>query len=178
MEDYFSDNKVVYWSKLLPDALIPQKHLEDAGYDIYATFEEAFIIIEPFKTGLIPTALSWASSPDFYLQLHERSSTGLRGLKVSGGIIDSGYRGEIQVAIFNANDRAVVFSPYSESEVRKKLKHRPDADTFLFYSTSKAIAQGIIHRVEDITIKEIDISELKQIPSMRGENGWGSSNKN
>ena len=47
----------------------------------------------------------------------------------------------------------------------------------LIYSTKKAIAQGIIHRVENMKVNEISYKELLKIPSSRGDNGWGSSNK-
>ena len=106
------------------------------------------------------------------MQIEERSSTGIKGIKKSAGIIDSGYRGEIKVAIFNANNKPIIFSPYSENEVKKMII----LDDFIYYSTSKAIAQGIIHRVEKLNSKEIEYDKLLQIPSKRGENGWGSTN--
>lgn len=181
--NYFENKNMIYWAKVKPEALIPKKERENAGYDIFATFEEDFIIIYPFSTGIIPTGIAWASDCDYYLQIEERSSTGLRGIKTSGGVIDSGYRGEIKVTIFNANDKPLVFSAYSEDKVKNILlnnidKYKVDVNNFIFYSTSKAIAQGIVHRVEDMQTKEISLKALQEIPSMRGDNAWGSSNKN
>lgn len=171
--DPFKENNTIYWAKLRPDAVIPSKEFEDAGYDIYATFEEDYIIIEPFKTKLIPTGLSWACSPDFYMQIVERSSSGTLGLKISAGVLDSGYRGEIKVALYNATGKTLVLSLYGEDEVKKMT----GLDDFIYYSTSKAIAQGIIHRVEHMNAKEISRDALLEIPSKRGEKGWGSTNK-
>lgn len=171
--EYFEEKNRVYWAKLRADALIPKRKEENAGYDFYAAFDDDYIMIEPFKVGIIPTGISWAASEEYYLQLEERSSTGIKGMKICGGIIDSGYRGEIKVALYNANTFPIVLSLLGEEEVRKKL---PGKD-FMFYSTSHSIAQGIIHRVEKMNEKEISIEALRQIPSERGDNGFGSSNK-
>ena len=171
--DYFENRNRIYWAKLRADAIIPTKKAENAGYDFYASFDEDYILIEPFKVALIPTGISWASSEDYYLQLEERSSTGSKGMKICGGIVDSGYRGEIKVALYNANSYPIVLSLYGEEEIRKKIKDRD----FMYYSTAKAIAQGIIHRVEKMDEKEISIKALQEIPSERGDKGFGSSNK-
>ncbi len=107
------------------------------------------------------------------MQIEERSSTGVKGIKRNAGVIDSGYRGEIKIAIFNANDIPLIFSDIGENDVRRKY---PDLDKFIFYSTSKAIAQGVIHRVEDMSVKEISLKALQEIPSVRGEGAFGSTN--
>lgn len=171
--DFFENSNTIYFAKIRGDALIPRKEDENAGYDIYACLEDDILIIPPYKTGLVPTGIAWACSQEFYMQLEERSSTGLKGLKRSGGVIDSGYRGEIKVAIFNANDIPVVFATIGEEDVRRKY---PDLEKFIFYSTSKAIAQGVIHRVEEMETKEISLKALQEIPSVRGDKAWGSSN--
>ncbi len=175
----FKEENMIYFAKTRPDALIPTKEEENAGYDLFAAFDEDYIIVRPFKTSLIPTGIAWACSPKFYMQIEERSSTGTKGIKKSSGVVDSGYRGEIKVAIFNANDKPLVFSPYQESYVKEKIMANEkdiDVNDIIFYTTSKAIAQGIIHRVEEMKTKEISLQALKQIPSKRGEKGWGSTN--
>ena len=137
--DIFEEN-TIYFAKMRADALIPHKEREDAGYDIYAAFDEDYIIIKPYSTGLVPTGIAWASSEEYYMQFDERSSTGLKGLKISGGIIDSGYRGEFKVALFNANSKPLVLSPLFEKDIKEKLKENEKIEDFIFYSTSKAIA--------------------------------------
>jgi len=174
MQEPFANKNQIYFAKLRGDAIIPKKERENAGYDIYAAFDEEFILIEPYKTKLVPTGIAWACSEEYYMQIEERSSTGTKGIKKSSGVIDSGYRGEIKIAIFNANDIPLVFSEYGEESMR--LKH-PELGEFLYYSTSKAIAQGIIHRVEEMQSREISLEALQSIPSKRGEKGWGSTNK-
>lgn len=171
--DYFETINTIYFAKLRGDALIPRKERENAGYDIYACLEDDILIVPPYKTVLVPTGIAWACSEEYYMQIEERSSTGIKGIKKSSGVIDSGYRGEIKIAIFNANDIPIIFATVGEDDVRRKY---PDLDKFIFYSTSKAIAQGVIHRVEDMVTKEISLKALQEIPSKRGDNGWGSTN--
>ena len=172
MREPFADKNQIYFAKVRGNAIIPRKERENAGYDIYATIEEDFLIIEPYKTKLVPTGIAWACSEDYYMQIEERSSTGTKGIKRSCGVVDSGYRGEIKIAIFNANDVPLVFSEYSEELLRKR---HPELGEVIFYSTCKAIAQGVIHRVEEMKVKEISLEALESIPSKRGEGGWGSS---
>ena len=174
MKDYFKDIKNIYFAKRNEKAIIPSKKDEDAGYDFYACFDEDYIEIAPFETKLVPTGLSWACSPEFYLQIEERSSTGVKGIKRSAGIVDSGYRGEIKVAITNVNNKTLIFSNIEESQLRTKYNIFND---ILFYSTQKAIAQGIIHRVENMNVQTIPLEELLSISSDRGDKGFGSSNK-
>ena len=162
--NYFENSRKVYFAKMKADAILPSKKDEDAGYDFYACFEEPFIMLEPLETKLIPTGLAWACSPEFYLQIEERSSTGIKGIKRSAGIIDSGYRGEIKIAITNTN--------VSEEELLGKVP-----ENALIYNTKKAIAQGIIHRVEKIEITELPLNELLTISSERSDKGFGSTNK-
>ena len=146
----------IYFSKVKQKAIIPSKELENAGYDFYACFDEDFMEIKPFTTKLIPTGIAWASSPKYYLQIEERSSTGSKGIKKSAGVVDSGYHGEIFIAVTNSNDKPIVIS---------KLTY------------SKAIAQGVVHEVPVLEIEEIPYEELLKIESKRGTGALGSSNK-
>ncbi len=166
----------IYFSKLNDKAIIPSKKDEDAGYDIYACFDEDFIIIKPFETHLVPTGIAWACPPEYYMQIEERSSTGTKGIKKGAGILDSGYRGEIKIAIYNSRTNNLILSNLEETILKQKY---PEIfkESYLYYNTNKAIAQGIIHRVEKFDIQELTYDNLLSIPSERGTNGWGSSGK-
>ena len=37
----------LYFAKVNPNAIIPSKRLEDAGYDLYACFDEDYMVIQP-----------------------------------------------------------------------------------------------------------------------------------
>ena len=173
-KNYFKDTKNVYFAKRNEKAVLPSKEEENAGYDFYAFFDEDYLEIPPFETKLVPTGISWACSPEFYLQIEERSSTGSKGIKRSAGVVDSGYRGEIKIAITNVNNKPLIISNIDESQLRNKYNIFYD---IIFYSTQKAIAQGIIHRVEKMNVSTLPLEELLSIPSSRGDKGFGSSNK-
>ena len=89
----------IKFAKVRENAIIPTKRDEDAGFDLYVCFDEDYIMINPLETKLIPTGIAVAIPTDYYFQIEERGSTGSRGIKKSAGVIDSGYRNEIFVAI-------------------------------------------------------------------------------
>lgn len=168
------NKRKIFFAKLKDKAIIPNKKDENAGYDVFACFDDEFIKIEPHETKLIPLGIAWACNKNFYMQIEERSSTGLKGLKRSAGIVDSGYRGELKVEIHNANIFPVYISNISENELVSKEKIK---GKFLYYSTQNAIAQAVIHKVEKTRVKEINYDNLLKIKSTRMKEGWGSSNK-
>ena len=89
-------------------AKIPSKNNEDAGYDIYACFEEPYITIDPLETVNIPTGIASALPNTHYFQIQERGSTGTKGMKYGAGVIDSGYRGEWFIPITNCSYKTIV----------------------------------------------------------------------
>lgn len=193
-------NDLVF-AKVRPDAIIPTKEKENAGYDIYACFEEDFIIIPAHTTKLIPTGIASAVSDKYYLQVHERGSTGSKGMKYGAGVVDSSYRGEIFVCINNVNSNDIVISKLDKKELFDKYgktydfgtdiriirygnrdfdciyEEDPEYYELIIYPYSKAIAQLVVHEVPEMNVKEITYEELKSIPSKRGVGALGSSGK-
>lgn len=190
----------LYFAKVRPDAIIPSKDDENAGYDIYACFDEDYMIIPCHKTGLIPTGIAAAVSDKYYLQVHERGSTGSKGMKYGAGVIDSSYRGEIFICLNNVNLNDIVISKLDKKELFDKygetdgftgerfIRYGKDEFDLIFeeddvyykpviYPYSKAIAQLVVHEVPVMDAREISYEELKAIPSKRGTGALGSSGK-
>lgn len=161
----------IYWAKVRPDAVIPTKRDEDAGYDIYANFSENELIISPFSTELVPTGIASRLSENLYFQIEERGSTGSKGIKKSAGVIDGNYNGEWFVAITNCNNKPLVITKEEES-FTKYLE-----EDYIVYPYSKAIAQAVLHTVPVATTQEITYEELKALPTNRGNGALGSSGK-
>ena len=46
---------VIKFAKVRPTAIIPAKRIEDAGFDIYANFEDDFILIPPHVILMFPS---------------------------------------------------------------------------------------------------------------------------
>lgn len=152
------------------DYKIPTKRVEDAGYDVYPSFEEDNFIIEAHQTRLVPTNLASALPCNYYFQVEERGSTGSKGIKKSAGVVDSGYRGEIFIAITNCNSKDLYISKYSNETERA-------FPNVIVYPYGKAIAQLVLHEVPQLESEEISYEELMAIPSERGMGSRGSSGK-
>lgn len=173
------DDKI-YFAKLRPDAILPTKRLEDAGYDFYACFDDDFFMIEPFKTRPVPTGIASAFSSKFYLQVEERSSTGKIGIKKSSGVFDSGYRGEYFILTYNTNNKPFVITKIDESEIAELVNINGKdykKEEVIFYPYKKAICQIVAHIVPQLDVQELSYDDLLKIESERGVNGFGSSGK-
>jgi dUTP pyrophosphatase len=55
----------IKFAKVSEGAKIPSKREEDAGYDIYACFEEDCMVIRPHTSVFIPTGIATAFDNDY-----------------------------------------------------------------------------------------------------------------
>ena len=98
--------------KLTNNAVIPTKaHFDDSGYDLYSSEE---VVIDAGTRKLIHTGIVLKIPNGFEGCIRPRSELSLhRGLTVlnSPGTIDSNYRGEIEVIIFNSGNEKFVIKP-------------------------------------------------------------------
>lgn len=181
-------NTKIYFAKVRPEATIPSKRNEDAGYDIYACFDEDYMVIAPHETKLIPTGIASVCDKEYCFILKERGSTGTKGLAQRCGVIDSGYRNEWFVPITNENPYPVVIhksdcNPYDIPEVEELVSNtpvyllRPLNDIIKTYPYEKAIAQAMVVPVPQTEVVEITLDELNEFESERGEGALGSSGK-
>lgn len=131
--------------RLRPEATLPTKaYPSDAGYDLYASHNG---MICGHCVGSIHTAIAVEIPPGYAMIIKGRSSLAFGGLTPFGGVIDSGYRGEVKVLLYNTFD-----SPFT-------------------YAKGDRIAQALIVPVADWAVEEV--KELSASP--RGGNGFGSS---
>ena len=165
----------VKFAKVRPTAKIPTKRDEDAGYDIYADFEEPFILINPHETVMIPTGIASACDTDFCFVLKERGSTGTKGMAQRAGLIDSGYRSEWFVPITNTTDDYIMIakSDNTSTDVFGSIPMKK----IIRYPYEKAICQALVVPVPTVDVEEYTYEELLAIPSSRGTGALGSSGK-
>ena len=163
----------IKFAKVKPNAIIPTKRVEDAGFDLYACLDELidWICIPPHTSQLIPTGSASACDADWAVIFRERGSTGVKNMKINAGVIDSGFRGEYFISLYNGNDVPVYITKYMDGE------QAPEPKNAILYPASKAIAQALIIPVPEVNVEEISYEELKDIPSERGVGALGSSNK-
>jgi dUTP pyrophosphatase len=134
--------------KIHPEAQIPKyAHDGDAGLDLH-TIEP--VELEPGERKSIPLGIAM-EIPDGYVGLMwDKSGLSHKyGIKTFGGVIDSGYRGEIHAGVMNLSDK------------------------YFKFEKGHKIAQILIQRVEHADI--IEVAELSD--TERGEGGFGSTGK-
>jgi dUTP pyrophosphatase len=168
----------VKFAKVRPDAIIPSKRDEEMGFDIYACFDEDYIVINPHETKLIPTGIASACDPGYGFLLFERGSTGSKGIARRCGVIDSGYRNEWFIGLTNTTNKKLFISKLSNQELAMALWISEDIVlNSIVYPYSKAIAQALVVPVPKVEVKEMPYEELKSIESARGLGALGSSGK-
>ena len=93
------------FKRIHPDAVLPAyAHPSDAGMDIRSV---ADMTVPARGRALVPTGLVGLLPPLYEAQVRMRSGLALKhGITVlnTPGTIDSGYRGEIGVILFNSSD--------------------------------------------------------------------------
>lgn len=91
--------KTIPFKKLDQRATLPTRaHTDDAGLDIYLLES---VTLEPGAGSALKTGVAMALDIGYVALIADRSSLGKKGLKTLGGVIDAGYRGEIQVLVRN-----------------------------------------------------------------------------
>lgn len=165
------NNQIIYFAKLKETAIIPSKREEDGAFDIYACFEEDYIVIAPHETRMVATGLASAFSPNYVAILKERGSNGSKGIGQRAGVVDSGYRGEWFVPLTNHNTVPLVIM---------KETYTGDKAAFgdaIIYPYEKGISQCIMVEVPQLKAEEISYEELLKFESERGTGMLGSSGK-
>ena len=170
----------IYFAKMREGAKIPTKKAEDAGYDVYALFDGDFFVIEPGETRAVPTGLAAAFNKKYYAQVEERSSMAKLGIKKSGGVIDSGYRGEYLIMTYNTNKVPFVISKIAKDDLPNEFEvggKKYNKDQTIIYPYTKAICEIVLQIVPQLKEKEVTYEELCKFESERKTGGFGSSNK-
>ncbi len=134
--------------KFSPDAIIPKyQHSGDAGLDICSTVD---IVIPKGSYRLVSTGIGLDIPKGYEVQLRARSGLAAKygiGLVNGVGTIDSGYKGEIKVALYNMGE--------SDFKIERGMR----------------IAQIIFAKYQHVRL--VETGSLSS--SDRGQAGFGSS---
>jgi dUTP pyrophosphatase len=138
--------------KLDPNVVLPAYKTNGAsGMDLMAFIDKP-IKIAPNSSYLVPTGLSMAFSEDYEVQIRPRSGLAAKNnitVLNTPGTIDSDYRGEIKIILFNHGK-----------------------EDFLINNKDR-VAQMVLTPVVKIKLEETD-----NLPdTLRGEGGFGSTGK-
>jgi dUTP pyrophosphatase len=89
---------------------------EDLGFDLYALDN---ITLEPGSVQKVRTGIvAWFDPEKYGLLIRDRSSMAAKGITVSGGVIDAGYRGEIIVLLTLEANTELMFEGEAERYVK------------------------------------------------------------
>ena len=138
--------------KLDPKVTLPSYKTKGAsGMDLIAFVKEK-ILIKPQTSALIPTGLSVAFSEDYEIQIRPRSGLAAKNnisVLNSPGTIDSDYRGELKIIIFNHSNHDFIVN------------------------NDDRVAQMVL-----TPIAKMELEEANELPkTLRGEGGFGSTGK-
>lgn len=135
------------YKKLSTNALTPTRATDQAaGYDLYSNMR---YIIPPRNKCLIFTDIMLQIPIGYYGRIAPRSGLANKySIDVGGGVIDSDYRGNIGVILFNHSEDAFYINKHDK------------------------IAQIIITKI--ITPELIEINTVEET-TQRGDKGFGSS---
>ena len=138
--------------KMTPEVQLPNYKTSGAsGVDLMAFINQPIKLL-PNSSCLVPTGLSVAFSEEYELQIRPRSGLAAKSditVLNTPGTIDSDYRGEIKVILFNHGK-----------------------DEFLINNKDR-IAQMVL-----VPVIKMELEETDNLPNtVRGEGGFGSTGK-
>ena len=164
-------------------ATIPKKNhtnrFADAAYDLFAfdttlPNKSTISIVKALSTGnsskqdeifnqvlsipaggrvLVGTGIRLAIPEGYWIKFHERSGLANKGIHILGGVIDSGYTGELKVIMYNSGQ-----------------------DTYE-HECIKAIAQFTVERLTESVLEVVSLDDMEALSSDRERKlkGFGSS---
>ena len=131
--------------RIHPAAKLPSYgHPGDAGLDLYAAVDH---VLAPASVYAVPTGIKMAIPPGYVGLVWDKSGISLKGVHRLAGVVDAGYRGEVQVVMVNLGGEPFAIKP------------------------GMKIAQMLIQPVMSVSVVEAD--ELDD--TSRGEGGFGST---
>ena len=138
--------------KLNPSVQLPSYKTSGAsGMDLMAYIEKP-INLKPGKACLVPTGLSVAFPEKYEIQIRPRSGLAAKNnisILNTPGTIDSDYRGEIKIILFNHSN-----------------------ENFIIKNNDR-VAQMVL-----TPIMKMELEETNELPeSIRGKGGFGSTGK-
>lgn len=138
--------------KTSEEVITPKYKTEgSSGVDLSAFLNEK-VVIKPNSSELIPTGLQVAIPEELEIQIRPRSGLAAKesmGVLNSPGTIDSDYRGELKIILFNHGDKDFIIN------------------------NGDRIAQMVL-----VPILKMEFEEVDNLPdTVRGQGGFGSTGK-
>ena len=138
--------------KLYPAVKLPEyKTIGSSGMDLVAFIKKP-IKVKPKTSYLVPTGLAVAFLDDYEIQIRPRSGLAVKNnisVLNTPGTIDSDYRGEIKIILFNHGNKKFIIN------------------------NKDRVAQMVL-----TPIIKMELEETNELPeTIRGKGGFGSTGK-
>lgn len=135
------------------DVKTPQRGTaESAGLDFFVPSDFNTVLLEPGESVKIPSGIKMRLPIGKAGVFVNKSGLGSKGLNVGACLVDSDYRGEVHLNVFNVSDTHIIIKP------------------------DMKLVQMMIYDVDLITPKVITNEAFEKFADTeRGENGFGST---
>ena len=148
MTDPRFSGKTINVKRVSKNAILPTRsNYSDAGWDLYSTITRT---LAPSQRAMFSTGVSLEIPEGHVGLIWPRSGLSVKcGIDVLAGVVDSGYRGEVKVCLYNTGH------------------------DWLNVQEGDRIAQILFQEVPEFQLKEVELLNN----STRGEGGFGSSGR-
>lgn len=124
----------IFAKKLHPNAHLPvRSHPSDAGMDLRVLFKDydpPVLILKPGNRALLPTGIAMEIPTGYVGLIWPRSGLAAKhGIDSLAGVVDSGYRGEVHVALINHGDKD--FEIHNGDRIAQLLIQKVELDNVL-----------------------------------------------
>lgn len=95
---------IVMFKRTHPEAKIPVYATDGSAACDFYSIED--IMLNPGETRKIRTGIAIEIPVDYFLKMEGRSGLSSKGIVKTAGVVDSDYRGEIHIILFNSSKEA------------------------------------------------------------------------
>ena len=102
----------LYFTKIRDVKSPTRAHETDAGIDFFVPNDQKILYVDPHQKAVIHLGIKTHFASDYVLLFLDKSGVALnKNLKVCGGVVDSGYTGELILQLQNYSMKPVVIEP-------------------------------------------------------------------
>ncbi len=169
----FENDNTIYWAKCLPDAIIPK--YDKFAYTLVGTLRKDFVIVKPHSFAKIGTGILAACSDNNYILIKGSKELSDYGIIAIEDEIESSSEQEIEVTVFNTNNKPVVFTLFNEVYVDDKIKAMAsykNITDYIIFPLATPLACAFIIPIYATFSRHISLEALQQIPQAKDNNNF------
>lgn len=166
---------IIKFARMNDSVILPSKREADGCYDIYLNFPEESITLGTHEILNLPTGLKSSFDKKYRISIRERGTNTKSKVRVMSGQIDSNYRGEWFISLYNTQPYDIVIDKNIHEHTT--MKNSNGEIVALYVPYSKAIAQFAVEKIPQVEVIEVDLKSIEDDKTERNEGKIGSSGK-